>query len=118
MVNQGTTFVIGGPGGDVVVGTQTFSDFPTGSTTLTSNGITLTVGPAPGITLAPGQGGNEAIFAIQPLASQLMNAIAAAAAGIGAYAALQAETAAALAELTGFLTSAAGCRLPPPGFGE
>lgn len=112
MVNDGTTFIIGGPGGDVVVGTQTFSEFPTGSTTLTSDGITLTVGPAPSITRPPGQGGNEAIFAIQPMASQLVNLIAAAAAGIGAYAALQAETAAALAELTGLLTSAAGCRLP------
>jgi len=108
VTSGGTTYVIGGESGGIVVGTDTFTNFPAGSTTLVSDGITLTVGPTP--TISYPTIGVAAISALQPLATQVVNAIAAGAAEIASYASGQSETAAGLGSLLKSLTLAADRR--------
>jgi hypothetical protein len=97
VVNDGTTFVVGGPGGGVAVGTQTFNDLPPGSTTLVTGGVTLTLGSAPAST--PLTSGIAAITALQPMASQVIAAFVDGALAAANFAAMEEPTLAAAAEL-------------------
>jgi LysM repeat protein len=107
IVDNGTTFVIGGDGGGVTVGSITFTDFPTGTATLVSGSIVITVGPAPSITLATG---DPAIIGLQPQATQVVQAVAAAAAEVGSYVSLTEDSASAAAKLEDVIASASSCK--------